>query len=69
MTELSDARHRDGAPIAVGALITLEDESGVESHYVLAPAGGGERLTFGALTVQAITVTSPLGRELVGRRD
>jgi len=64
---LSADAHPESAPISVGALITLEDDDGVEAHYLLAPAGGGVRLTLGDAVVQTITATSPLGRALVDR--
>ena len=55
-----------GAPdrIAIGALVTLE-EDGREHQFFVAPHGGGSVLTGG---VQVITPGSPLGRALVGRR-
>jgi transcription elongation GreA/GreB family factor len=53
------------APAALGALVTVEEE-GVRSRLFLVPAGGGIPLDGGA--VQAITLRSPLGRALLGKR-
>jgi transcription elongation GreA/GreB family factor len=53
-----------GAPIALTALVTVE-EDGAERRFFLAPAGGGYELTGG---VQVLTTSSPLGRALLGKR-
>jgi transcription elongation GreA/GreB family factor len=55
----------EDAPIAVGALLKV-DEAGEESHLLLAAHGGGSRLAGGA--VQVVSVKSPLGRALLGKR-
>jgi transcription elongation GreA/GreB family factor len=52
-------------PIAVGALITIEEDD-EESQLFLAPQGGGSRLRGGE--VQVVTPRSPLGVALVGKR-
>ena len=54
-------------PVALGAVIKLEDEHG-SLWYLLAPAGGGLRLTAGSLTLTVVTPQSPVGQALVGRR-
>jgi transcription elongation GreA/GreB family factor len=51
-----------------GALVTVEDEDGRESLYLLAPAGGGERFEVGRREVLVLTPQSPLGAALAGRR-
>jgi transcription elongation GreA/GreB family factor len=51
-------------PIALGALVTVE-EDGEPQDLLLAPHGGGSVLAGG---VQVVTPTSPLGRALLGRR-
>jgi len=51
-------------PIALGALVTVEDHDG-RHRYLIAPAGGGTVLAGG---VQVVTPRSPLGRALAGRR-
>lgn len=53
-----------GAPAALSALVTV-DEDGTDHRFFLAPAGGGSELTGG---VQVLTTSSPLGRALLGKR-
>lgn len=50
-------------PIALGALVTIE-ENDEEKTLFLAPQGGGTILK----TAQVVTPRSPLGRALIGRR-
>jgi transcription elongation GreA/GreB family factor len=52
-------------PVALSAVVTLENDSG-ERRVFLAPAGGGERLQAGGISVSVVTPSSPLGRALVG---
>jgi transcription elongation GreA/GreB family factor len=52
-----------GAPIALGALVTVEEEARRRTLFV-APARGGTEL---AGNVQVVTPTSPLGRALLGK--
>lgn len=52
----------EGAPIALGALVSVE-EDGENRTLFLAPARGGTELG----TVQVVTPTSPLGRALIGK--
>lgn len=51
-------------PVALGALVTVE-EDGREHRFFIAPQGGGAVLAGGA---QVVTPASPLGRALLGRR-
>lgn len=65
------------APIALGALVTIDeaDDEGEsrgggatdagETRLLIAPAGGGSRLAGGE---QVVTPSSPLGRALMGKR-
>lgn len=53
-------------PIAVGAIVTLEDADGTPSYYFLVPRGGGEALEHGAATIYTITPEAPIGQGLVG---
>ncbi len=55
-----------GAPVALGALVTVELESG-EASYFVAPAGAGIELAEGARRIRVVTPRSPLGRALLGR--
>jgi transcription elongation GreA/GreB family factor len=59
---------RDFGPddvIAVGALVTV-DEDGQEQTLFVAPHGGGTELA--GKTVRVVTPGSPIGRALLGRR-
>lgn len=53
-----------GDPVALGALVTI-DEDGDEKQLLIAPAGGGNTLAGG---VQVVTPRSPLGQALLGKR-
>lgn len=50
-----------------GALVTVEDDDGQESVYLLAPAGGGESFTVDGVDVLVLTPQSPLGAAIAGR--
>lgn len=54
-----------GEAIALGALVRLEDGS----RYFVGPRAGGTEVTCDGATVMVITPSSPLGRQLVGRRQ
>jgi transcription elongation GreA/GreB family factor len=54
--------------VHAGALIGLVDEDDRELVYLLAPAGGGETVEAGAVTVTVVTPQSPLGASLLGAR-
>jgi len=56
-----------GAPIALGALVRLEEEAGERVVFV-APAGGGTVLALGEARVHVVTAASPLGKALLGAR-
>jgi len=53
--------------IAVGALITLEAK-GRQSVYFLGPRNGGLETRVGNIDFVVVTPTSPLGRQLLGRK-
>jgi transcription elongation GreA/GreB family factor len=57
-------------PLALGALVTLEDEEGRESHHFLMPGGAGAMLEAalagGTYAVSVVSSRSPLGTALVG---
>ena len=53
----------EGEPIAVGAMVEIEEE-GATSILLLVPYGGGIRLSGGE---QVVTPASPLGRALIGK--
>jgi transcription elongation GreA/GreB family factor len=54
----------DAMPIAISALVTVEDNA-IEQRYFVASHGGGTVLAGG---VQVVTPSSPIGRALLGRR-
>lgn len=56
-----------GSPASVGAIVTLESK-GKTSLYFLGPRNGGLEVATGEGSVTVVTPTSPLGRQLVGRR-
>lgn len=56
-----------GSPASVGAIVTLESK-GKTSLYFLGPRNGGLEVATGEGCVTVVTPTSPLGRQLVGRR-
>jgi transcription elongation GreA/GreB family factor len=66
VAEVSALGLRARGPVALGALVTI-DEDGRQTSVFLAPHGGGERLAEGA--VQVVTPQSPLGRALLGKRE
>jgi transcription elongation GreA/GreB family factor len=57
-----------GEAIDVGALVELEDQEG-RSCYFLGPRAGGIEIRHGRKTVLVITPQSPLGRQLIGRKE
>lgn len=62
---------RDGAPIALGALVEVEDcETSEGRTFFLAPAGAGITLTApgGDGFFSVVTPASPLGRAVLGKR-
>ncbi len=58
-----------GEPVALGAHVTAADAAGQHSHYFVGPRAGGIEVEFEQQTVMVITPQSPLGRQLVGRRE
>jgi transcription elongation GreA/GreB family factor len=58
----------DEAPIALSALVALEDGEGEVRHYFVAPGGGGLKLDISGTKVAIVTPPSPLGRALIGKR-
>ncbi|MGH0035749.1 MAG: GreA/GreB family elongation factor [Myxococcota bacterium] len=54
-------------PVAVGALVGLEGETGALRIAFLSPAAGGERVEVDGREIYAVTPGSPLGRALLGR--
>jgi transcription elongation GreA/GreB family factor len=62
---------RDGAAIALGAVVEIEDaETGEGRTFFLAPVGAGVSLTGpgGDGLLSVVTPASPIGRAVLGRR-
>lgn len=55
-------------PVRAGALVGLVDEDDRELVYLLAPAGGGETVDAGGVTITVVTPQSPLGASLLSAR-
>lgn len=71
LASFAPPRWNERAPIAVGALVEVEDEDTQEGRTIfLAPVGAGVTLEGpgGDGLFSVITPSSPLGRALVGRR-
>lgn len=56
-------------PISLGALVTLEARGAKPAHYLLGPRAGGTEVMCDGKTVMVITPQSPLGRQLVGKKQ
>jgi len=56
-----------GEPISLGALVVLEGKG--RSHYLVGPRAGGTEIHANGRTVMVITPQSPLGRQLMGRKQ
>jgi len=54
-----------GEPIGLGALVALEGSA----RYFIGPRAGGTEIELPGATVLVITPQSPLGRQLLGRRQ
>ena len=57
-----------GEPVSVGALVTVEVR-GRPAHYFLGPRAGGLEIEAEGATILVITAQSPLGRQLLNRRQ
>jgi transcription elongation GreA/GreB family factor len=54
-------------PVSIGALVVLGGKE--RSHYFIGPRAGGTEVDHDGRTVLVITPNSPLGRQLMGRRQ
>ncbi len=57
-----------GRPIALGSLVMLESQDG-RNHYFIGPAAGGTEVDNEDHQVLVITPSSPLGLQLLGRKQ
>lgn len=61
-------RFEKGSPIDVGALVELKTRR-EENLYFIGPAAGGTEVKQGNRTILVLTPQSPLGQNLMGRRE
>jgi transcription elongation GreA/GreB family factor len=54
--------------ISLGALVTVESRNR-PAHYFIGPKAGGTELNHAGVEVMVITPQSPLGRQLMGKRQ
>jgi transcription elongation GreA/GreB family factor len=55
-------------PIAIGALVELEN-GGNRTWYFIGPRAGGLEVSVEGRTILVLTPQSPLGRQLIGKRE
>jgi transcription elongation GreA/GreB family factor len=55
-------------PIDLGALVVLETKTGTTSYFI-GPRAGGTEIKHGRLEILVITPQSPLGRQLIGKKQ
>ena len=58
-----------GEPVALGALVAVADSAGQTNFYFVGPHSGGTEVEHEGHTVMVITPSSPLGRQLVGKKQ
>ena len=56
-----------GEPVSLGALVVLEGKT--TNHYFVGPRAGGTEVEHEGCSVLVITPQSPLGRQLVGKKQ
>jgi len=56
------------APIAIGALIELQDETENSSLFFLGPGAAGLKIIIGKREIVVVTPAAPLGKALLGRQ-
>lgn len=64
---LSPRAWNPGEPIDIGALVALEGHQG-SSWYFVGPAAGGTEVVLDGEEITVITLHSPLGQQLMGRK-
>jgi len=52
--------------VAAGALVTTEDDNGLERRYLVLPGAQGDTLGAGEEAVTAVSPSSPIGSSLIG---
>ena len=66
--KLNARSYSDGEPIDLGALVELET-AGEQTLYFIGPKAGGTEVTHQKREVLVITPQSPLGQQLIGRKQ
>ena len=66
---LEMAELKKSSPITATAVITLEDDAGEQTAFLLLPSFGGVGLELNGKKVQVVTPPSPLGAALLGRTE
>ena len=66
-TALSLRDFAPAEPVSLGALVILEDNA--RSYYFIGPRAGGTEIEHEGQTIMVITPQSPLGRQLMGRKQ
>ena len=70
VSQLSNLRNRvfaDESPVAMSALVEVEDEEMQRLYYYVAPSGGGIVVEIEDTKVNVVTPSSPLARAMIGR--
>lgn len=52
-------------PVATGAFVKVEDDSGTEQFVFLSPVAGGLKVSFENTEITLVTPSSPLGKALI----
>ena len=65
---LSLAEFTPADPISIGALVELE-QGGSRTWYFIGPRAGGLEVSLEGRSVLVLTPQSPLGRQLIGKRE
>ena len=68
LNKLKLRRFAKDDPVALGALLVVEDDDGLRAYYFIAPGEGGITINIDDVAVRVITTKSPLGRALLGQR-
>ena len=58
---------KDLKAVALGALLSIEDEDESVAHYFVGPAAGGHAIEHEGVSIKVITPESPLGKAVLGK--
>ncbi|WP_198262533.1 GreA/GreB family elongation factor [sulfur-oxidizing endosymbiont of Gigantopelta aegis] len=65
----SNMQFSNNSPIAIGALILLEDDHSLQKNIFFSPVAGGLKVMFGHQEITLLTPSSPLGKALSGQHS